>query len=63
MQKPIVSGPAKAFGQHMLQDQPQEVFAFDTAAADLAGTAFGVFECDNAILIGHDIVFTDDAPV
>jgi hypothetical protein len=46
-----------------LQDQPKEVFAFDGAAADLAGTAFGVFECDNAILIGHDIVFAENAPV
>jgi hypothetical protein len=37
MQKTIVSGSAKAFGQNMLQGQPQEVFAFDSAAEGLAG--------------------------
>jgi hypothetical protein len=63
MQKAIISGSTKAFGQNMLQYQPQEVFTFDGAAAGLAGTAFDVFEGDVAILIRHDIAFTDDAPV
>ena len=63
MQKTIVSGPAKAFGQNMLQDQPEKVFAFDGSVAGLAGAAFDVFESDMAIMIRHDIVFTDYAPV
>ena len=47
----------------MLQDQPQEVFALDAAVKGFAGTAFDVFEGDIAIMIGHDIVFADNAPV
>ena len=63
MQKAIVSGPAKAFWQNMLQDKPQEVFAFGGAVAGFASTAFEVFKGDVAISIGEDIGFTDDASV
>jgi hypothetical protein len=63
MQKAIVSGATKAFGQNMLQDQPQEVFALGGAAAGFSGKAFDIFEGDIAIMIGHDIVFADNAPV
>ena len=63
MQKAIVSGPAKGFGQNMLQDKPQEVFAFSAAVKGIAGTGFDIFESDFAILMGDDIVFTDDASV
>jgi hypothetical protein len=63
MQEAIVSCSTKAFGQNMLQDQPQEVFALYGAVTGFAGAAFDVFEGDIAIMIGHDIVFRDDAPV
>jgi hypothetical protein len=63
MQKAIVSCAAKALGQNMLQYQPQEVFALEATAAGFSGTAFDVSEGDITIKIGHDIVFTDNAPV
>jgi hypothetical protein len=63
MQKAIVSGSTKACGQNMLQDQPQEVFALDAAVTGFAGTALDVFEGYIAIMIGHDIVLADNAPV
>ena len=63
MQKAIVSGPAKAFWQNMLQDKPQDVFAFSAAVTGFAGTGFDIFESDFAILIGDDIVLPDDASV
>ena len=63
MQKAIVSGAAKGFGQNMLQDKPQEVLAFSAAVTGMAGTGFDICESDFAILIGDDIVFTDDASV
>jgi hypothetical protein len=63
MQKAIVSGPAKAFGQNMLQDQPQEVFAVYFAVTGFTGTGFDIFEGDFAILMGDDIVLADDASV
>ncbi len=63
MQEAVVSDPAKAFGQNMLQDKPHEVVAFDGTVETFAGTALDVFEGDLAILIGDDVVFTDDAPL
>ena len=63
MQKAIVSGAAKGFGQNMLQDKPQEVLAFSAAVTGMAGTGFDIFESDFALLIGDDIVLTDDASV
>ena len=63
MQKAIVSGAAKALGQNVLQDQPQEVFALGGAVTCFAGTAFDVLKGDIAVLVGDDIIFADDAPV
>ena len=47
----------------MLQDEPKEVFAFDSPVACFTGPAFDVFECNVAMLVEGDIFFTDDAPV
>ena len=63
MQKAIVSDTAKAFGQNVLQNEPQEVFAFERAIAGFAGTAMHIFKSNMAVLIGYDIIFGDDAPV
>lgn len=63
MQEAIVSEPAKAFGQDMLQDKPNEVMAFDGAVEGFAATALDISEGDVAILIGDYIAFTDDASV
>jgi hypothetical protein len=63
MQETIISDPAKAFGQDMLQDKPQEVVAFHGTVERFAGTALDVLKGDLAVLIGDDALFTDDAPV
>ena len=63
MQEAVVSNPAKAFGQNMLQNKPQEVVAFDGAVERFVGTALDVFEGDISVLIGDDALFADDAPV
>ena len=63
MQKAIVSDPAKALGQNVLQNEPQEVFAFFSAIAGFAGRAVYIFKSDIAVLIGDDIIFRDDAGV
>ncbi len=47
----------------MLLDKPYEVLAFDGTVERFAGTALDVFEGDISILIGDDIVFTDNAPI
>jgi hypothetical protein len=63
VQEAVVSDPAKAFGQNMLQDKPQEIVAFEGTVERFAGTALDVLEGDLAVLIGDDALFTDDAPV
>ena len=63
MQKAIVSDTAKAFRQNVLQNEPQEVFAFDRAIAKFTGTAVNVFKSDIVVLIGNDIIFRDDTAV
>ena len=63
MQKAVISEPTKTLGQNMLQNEPKEVFAFGGTVAGFAGTAFDVFKCDIAVLIGDDTAFTNDAPV
>lgn len=63
VQEAAVSAPAKAFGQNMLQNKPQEVVAFESTVERFAGTALEVFEGDIAVLIGDDALFADDAPV
>ena len=47
----------------MLQHEPQEVFAFERAIADFAGTALHIPGGDVAVFIGDDIIFRDEAPV
>ena len=47
----------------MLQDKPQEVFAFEGAAKDFLRAAFDILKGYIAIFIGDDVAFTDYAPV
>ena len=63
MQKAIVSDTAKAFGQNVLQNEPQEVFTFERTIVNFTGSAVDVFKSDIAVLIGDDIIFRDDTAV
>jgi hypothetical protein len=63
VQEAIVSDPAKAFGQDMLQDQPHEVMAPQGAVKGFTAAALDVAEGDLALLMGDDLALTDDAPV
>lgn len=47
----------------MLQDEPEEVFAFKRSIATYSGAAFHIPEDDVSMLVGDDIIFTDDASV
>jgi len=47
----------------MLQDKPQEVFAFEGAVKGFSGTAFDVLKGDMAISIGHDIFWQGDETI
>ena len=63
MKKPIVSNSSKPLGEHMLNDQMQKVLPFKGAISYIAGLAFNILKSYPAILIGNDILFTDNAPV
>ncbi len=47
----------------MLQHEPQEIPAFESAIACFAGTAFHILKGDVAVLAGNDIFFREDPPV
>ncbi len=47
----------------MLQHEPQEILAFESAIACFAGTAFHILKGDVAVLAGNDIFFREDTPV
>ena len=72
MKKPVIAHPSKALGQNMPQYELQKVLAGKGTIAGVAGLAFGILACaqrasrserDLAVLIGHDVFFTDHAPV
>ena len=63
MQKAEVAGAAEAFGQHMLQDQPQKVCTGNGALRQLPGLGVAIAESHLAVVAGDDILFGDDAPV
>ena len=63
VQKPEIPYPAKPFRENMLEDKLQKILSFKCAITGFAGFAFRIPERYPAVLIGNDIVFTDDAPV
>ena len=63
VQKPEIPYPAEPFGENMLEDELQKVLPFTCTIAGFAGFAFRISERNPAVLIGNDIVFTDDAAV
>jgi len=63
MKKPIVSDPAKPFGQNMLHDQMQKILSFEDAISCISGLAFNVLKSYPTILIGNNIFFADNTAV
>ena len=63
VQKAVVANPAKALGQDVLKDPPQEVLAGQRSVAGLAGCGLGVAEGHLAVAVGHEVTFADHAPV
>ncbi len=63
MQKAEVARTTEAFGQHMLQDQPQKLRAGNGPGFHLPGLGVAITETDLAIVASENILFGDDAPV
>ena len=63
VQKAEITDSSKPFGENMLQYELKKVIPFEGFIADFSGFAFRITESNPAVLIGNDIVFTDDAPV
>lgn len=51
MKKPVVPHSPKPFGQHMLYNEMQELFAWEFAEFCRTGLAISVLECDLPILV------------
>lgn len=63
VQKAEVPGPLKAFGQDVLQQQPQEVRAAQGAGGGLAALGISVPEGDHAVFAAQDVALGNDPPV
>ena len=61
MQKAEIARPPKALGQHMLQDQPQEMRAADCATFYSAGLGVAIAKAHLAVAAGDDVFLADDA--
>ena len=63
VQEAEVACAAKALGQHVLANQPEEIDTAERAPFRLAGFRVALAEAHPAILAGEDILFSYDAPV
>lgn len=63
MQKAEIARPPEAFGQHMLQDQPQEMRTGDGALFHRSGLGVAITEAHLAVVAGDDVLLGDAAPV
>ena len=63
VKKAVIPYPAKSPGQHMTQNQVQEIFTFKGSTAHLLGFAVNIPEGNLAILVSNDIAFADYSPV
>ena len=63
MKKAVVPHSPKPFWQHMLHDETQELFAWESAEFCRTSLAINILECDLPILVGNNIFLTDHAAV
>lgn len=63
VQKPEVARTPEPFGQHMLEEQPQERRAGNRSCAHLVGLAVLVTKGDLTVPAGDDVLFLNDAAV
>jgi hypothetical protein len=63
VQEAEIARAAKALGQHVLENQPEELSAGKRALVRLAGFGVAIAEAHPAIRAGEDVLFTDDAAV
>ncbi len=61
MQKTEVAGTSEAFGQHMLENQPQELNTRPSSSHHLSGLAILVTKRAPSLLTGDNILFLDHA--
>jgi len=63
MQESEIAGSAKALGQDVLQDEPQEVRAVDGSVLPEPGLCIAVAEADGVVVVRDDVLLADDAAV
>ena len=63
MQKTEVARSPEALGQHMLQDQPEEIRAGQSALLGPPGLGVLIAEADLAVAAGDDVLLANDAAI
>jgi len=63
VQEAEIARAAKALGQQVLENQPEELSAGKRALFRLTGFGVAIAEAHPAIRAGEDVLFTDDAAV
>ena len=63
MQEPEIAGAAQTLGQHVLEQQPQEIGAGEGAGLPPAGLGVPVAEGHLVVLAGEDILLLQHAPI
>jgi hypothetical protein len=53
MEKAVIAHAAESLGQDMLQEEPQQVLAFERTILRGAGAAVGVWEGHGSVAMGH----------
>ena len=63
MEDAVVSHPTESFGENVLHNEVQKVLSIKRFIAHSFCFAFNVAEGDLTVLVGNDILFTDDTPI
>jgi len=63
MQEPVTSYFTKAFGEHMLHQQPEEIFSWNGPGPIFFCLGMHISESNLSIVASHDILLPDNAPV
>ena len=63
MQKAEVARPSETFGQHILQDQPEEILAGHGSVFHPPGLGVAIAEAHLAVITGDDVFLADHTPV
>jgi hypothetical protein len=63
MKKAIIPHSPEPFGEHMLQQEVEEILTFQGPEPSVSGSAFDVLESDLPVFVGDNVLFTENTTV